>query len=309
MEAISAVREKFPEMRILRSSGAMINALNSEISDQLINIISGTQFAYVDESEANDKVYSLYESEAFKNICKLNGDWADKGYIQMDELSNPTQGAADWEAGNCLLMYGTPGALIDTSLKAAAPEAEMGLIKIGDLPYLKSIDYDWGFSISASDAEHVDRWLDLFDWMYKDQDTYNFCVYGVEGTDWEYNEDGTIKKLVTDSFFDGWFMEAMEYSVYDASLSPEAIEAYENNDNGSILSKTAGFSFDSTPVSGELAAMTAVWTEMLEPLTYGLLDYEGNYDKAIRKLKDAGLDDYMAEYQKQYSAWYAANRQ
>ena len=48
---------------------------------------------------------------------------------------------------------------------------------------------------------------------------------------------------------------------------------------------------------------------MLEPLTYGLLDYEGNYDKAIRKLKDAGLDDYMAEYQKQYSAWYAANRQ
>lgn len=83
----------------------------------------------MDESEANDKVYSLYESEAFKNICKLNGDWADKGYIQMDELSNPTQGAADWEAGNCLLMYGTPGALIDTSLKAAAPEAEMGLIK------------------------------------------------------------------------------------------------------------------------------------------------------------------------------------
>ena len=98
-------------------------------------------------------------------------------------------------------------------------------------------------------------------------------------------------------------------NVYAPSLSKEAIEVYENNDNGSILSKTAGFSFDSTPVSGELAAMTAVWTEMLEPLTYGLLDYEGNYDKAIQKLKDAGLDEYMAEYQKQYSAWYVANKQ
>lgn len=308
MDAVAAVREAYPNLRILRSAHFLWNAFNDVISDQLLSIMSGTQFAYVDELEDSDQVYSIYESEAFQNLCKITGDWVEKGYIQMDVISNPTQGAADWEAGNCLMMYGTPGALIDTSFKLAIPESELSLIQLGDMPYIKNADYDWGFSISAADAEHVDKWLELFDWMYKDQDTYNFCIYGVEGQDWEYNEDGTINKLVTDSFFDGWFMEAMEYNIYDASIPQENITAYESNDDGSVLSKTSGFTFDSTPVSSELSMMTAVWTEYLEPLTNGLLDYEENYSTVIEKLKNAGLDKYMEEYQKQYSAWYAENK-
>lgn len=307
MEAIAAVKGEYPDMRVIRSSSFFLNALNSEISEELYSIMSGTQFVYVNEAEEGDKVYSLYESEGYKNLCKIAGEWVELGYIQMDEISNSTQGAADWEAGNCLMMYGTPGALIDTSLKAVAPESELSLIKIGDMPFIKSIDYDWGFSISASDADNVDRWLDLFNWMYKDQETYNFCVYGVEGKDWEFNEDGTVNKLVTDNFFDEWFMSAMDYSAYSSDVSKEAIAAYESNDDGSILSKTAGFSFDSTPVSAELAMMSAVWSEMFEPMTIGLLDYDKNYEKAIQQLKDAGLDAYMEEYQKQFSEWYAAN--
>lgn len=305
MDAFAAVKAEYPDMRISRGAGYLCNALNAEMTDQLLNIISGTQFVYVDELEEGDKVYSLYESEAYENLLKMAKEWADLGYSKMDEITNPTQGAADWEAGNCLTMYGVPGSMIDTSLQAVEPEAEIGLIKIGDMPYIKSIDYDWGFSISASDAENVDRWLELFDWMYKDQETYNFCVYGVEGKDWQYNEDGTIQKLVTDSFFDGWFMEAMEYNIYNPALSEEAIAQYEANDNNSILSKTAGFSFDSTPVSAEVAMLTAVWTELVEPMTKGMLDYEENYDTMIKKLKAAGLDAYVEEYQRQFSEWYA----
>ncbi len=308
MEACAAVKEKFPQMRIVRGAEQFINILNSEVSDQLISTIDGMKFAYVDELEDNDTVYSLYESEAFQNLCKIAEDWVEKGYINMDVLSNPGQEIADWDAGNCLLCYGTPGGLIDTSTASNIEGVEYDLIKIGDLPLTKSRDYDWGFSISASDAANVDRWLDLFNWMYKDEATYNFCIYGVEGKDWERTEEGGINKLVEDSFFDGWFMEAMEYVVYDPALSKEAIEKYESNDNGSLLSKTAGFSFDSTNVASELAGMTAVWTEMIQPLRHGLLSFDDNYEKAIQQLKDAGLDAYMEEYQKQYSAWYAENR-
>lgn len=308
VSAFAAVKEAYPDMRISRSSSYLWNALSSEISDQLLSIMSGTAFTYVDELEDNDKVYSIYESEAYKNLCQLVRQWVKDGYILQDEISNPTQGAADWEAGNCLTMYGTPGAWIDRNLQGVVPDAELTLIQIGDNKMIKNLDYDWGFSISANDQKNVGKWLELFDWMYKDQDTYNFCVYGVEGKDWEYNEDGTIKKLVTDSFFDGWFMQAMEYNIYDKELSQEAIKAYETNDNGSLLSKTAGFSFNSEPVASELAMMTAVWTELIEPMTLGILDYDENYDKMIQQLKKAGLDKYMEEYQRQYSEWYAANK-
>lgn len=305
MEAIAAVKEKYPDLRVNRSSGFLASALNSEISEQLY-VNEGTYFAYVDELEKGDKVYSWFESDAFKNACKITGEWADLGYIQIDEITNATQGAADWEAGNCLLMYGVPNILIKNTLDNV-PEADLQLINIGDMPLLKTRDYDWGLSISASDQDVVDRWLDLFDWMYKDQDSFNFCVYGAEGKDWEYNEDGSISKLVTDSFFDNWFLEAMPYANYDSSVSEEVINAYMTYDDGSILSKRSGFSFDATPVSSELAMLTAVWTEKLEPMSYGLLDFEENYEKALDKLKMAGLDTYMEEYQRQFSEWYAKN--
>ncbi len=170
IEAFEAVKQAYPDMRISRSSSYLWNALNSETTDQLLSIMSGTSFTYVDENEDNDKVYSMYESEAYKNFCKLTRQWVENGYIQQEEISNPTQGAADWEAGNCLSMYGTPGAWIERSLHGSVPEAELALIQIGNNPKIKNLDYDWGFSISANDQDHVDRWLELFDWMHRDQD-------------------------------------------------------------------------------------------------------------------------------------------
>lgn len=309
MEAIAAVKAEYPSIRAIGPVDFMEHALNAEIGEKRIGRLEGTVFAYVYEEDEDDKVYSWYESEEYKNLCQITGDWVDKGYITMDELSNPSQKDTDRAAGNCLLWFGTPGALIDTSFQDKIPELEFSLITIGDMPLTKNRDYDWGFSISANDAENVERWLELFDWMYKDLETYNFCIFGVEGKDWEYAEDGSIKKLVTDDFINNWFMEAMEYNNYHSSLSAETIEKYENYDNTSILSKQAGFTFDTTPVATEYSMLTSVYSEYLEPMTLGLLDFDENYDKVIKELKNAGLDAYMAEYQKQYSEWYAANKQ
>jgi putative aldouronate transport system substrate-binding protein len=207
-------------------------------------------------------------------------------------------------------MYGTPGALIenDSTLTSTVPSAEVALIKIGDYPFVKTRDYDWGLSISAADAANVPNWLKLFNWIYASEANYNFCVYGVEGKDWQKNSDGSIQKLSSDSFWDAWFLEATMYTVFSQRIPAANITAYKNNDNGSVLAKDAGFVFDSSPVSTELALMTAVHKEFISPMILGLLDYTTNYDKAIQQLKNAGLDTYIAEYQKQFSVWYAANK-
>ena len=36
------------------------------------------------------------------------------------------------------------------------------------------------------------------------------------------------------------------------------------------------------------------------------LDYEENIDKVLQEMKDAGLDTYVAEYQRQFSEYYAS---
>ena len=43
-------------------------------------------------------------------------------------------------------------------------------------------------------------------------------------------------------------------------------------------------------------------------MALGYVDYDENIDDCVAKLKDAGLDVVMAEYQRQYSEWYAANK-
>ena len=257
------------------------------------------------EEEEGGQGYSCVESETFKNLCEITSRWVEAGYIDKDLITNPSQGDADWNSGNCLSRNGMPGSLISTTLKTADPDAYETMVKVGDQVKIKTKDYDWGIAISAADQENVSRWLDLFNWMYQDQEHYNFCVYGVEGKDYEVNEDGSITKLVSDSFIDSWFMEAIPYNTYDPSFDQETIDEYEHWDDDSRLSKLAGFSFDTTPVTTEVAMLTSIYDEKLKPMMWGFLDYEENIDEVIEELKAAGLDTYIAEYQRQFSEFYA----
>lgn len=261
---------------------------------------------YVNEYEKNDNVYSWYESEAFKAVSKFNAMLIEKGYAGKDYFTDPEKAVADWNAGNCFAKYGTASHVIENSFKATLPDAEIARIHITDAPYYSNMDFDWGMSISTADAENTENWLKLFNWMYKDQATYNFLVYGVEGKDYEFNADGTVNKLVSDVFWEDWFMMANCYQIYDPSVSKEAIEVYNNTDKDAILSKTAGFSFDSTPVSTEVALLKAAISEYMQPILLGYSDYDENFANALQQLKDAGLDAVIEEYQRQFSAWYAA---
>lgn len=306
-DVFTKVQENYPGMRIITNPDFLPYALWGCCADGTRSLNEGNDFFYVDEEEEGDQVYSFYESEGFKNMCAITKRWAEKGFLDKDLLTNPSQGEADWTSGNCFARNGMPAALLSTSLKTADPDAYETLIKIGDQINVKTKDYDWGIAISAADQDNVERWLQLFNWMYQDQEHYNFSIYGVEGKDYEIQEDGTISKLVNDSFIDGWFMEAIPYAVFDPSFPEETVEKYMTFDEGSVLSKLSGFSFDTTPVASELAMLTSIYDETLLPMSLGFLDYEENIDSVIASMKSAGLETYLAEFQKQYSEFCAEN--
>lgn len=222
-------------------------------------------------------------------------------------MTDPGKQTADWTAGNGFARAGAPAEIVETGFISKIPGAEITRIRIADTPYVIKKDYDWGIAISASDAEHVDRWLQLFNWMYKDQETYDFCIYGVEGKDYERDADGQINRLVTDVFMEDWFMMADCYQTFPKQISEENIKMYKESDDAAILSKAAGFLFDSSAVSTEISLVQAAWNEYMVPVRNGYVDYEENYPKALQKMKEAGLDAVVAEYQKQFSEWYANN--
>lgn len=299
--AFDAVQAAYPDMRIMTSWPAVVAPSFSWTFEERAFYVSSADppFAAVNELEEGDQVYNFYETDYYAQLCYMAQEWQEKGYIDEDLIVNPTQPLADWNAGNCLAMYGSPSALVDTGLSAKVPGAEVTLIELGDIPKFSRNNYDWGISISAESEEKVEDWLRLINWIYASKENYEFCIYGVEGKDWERAEDGSYNRLVTDTFWDGWFLQASKYHQFDPSLTQEQIDAYVTYDDNSLPSKLAGFIFDTTNVAAEVAALMAVYDEYLQPMGYGLLDYDENIEEVRQRLKNAGIDAYMAEFQRQ----------
>ncbi len=311
IEAALAVKEKYPDMRIFRTADSVTQALDHLIAgDATVSTTASGMGGYIFmlEGEDGDQVYSTYESEAFEKKVKFAEELVELGLVKDDLLSDPSAASNDWNVGNCLLTDGVPGNMVEPGIKANMPEGtDLRIIQLDGYSHYYKSDFDWAFSISIAAEEDVPDYLRLFNWMYASEENYNFCIYGVEGKDWERNADGSINRLISEVMFDDWFLQASCYFTYDPSISEEAIAEYEAWDAEALKSKMAGFSFDSSNVSTEVAAMKAIQTEFIKPLLNGYGNYDEDMPAVIEKLKAAGLDKYLEEFRKQYSAWYAEN--
>ena len=68
-----------------------------------------------------------------------------------------------------------------------------------------------------------------------------------------------------------------------------------------------GFTFDSSTVKTQYTAVNNVINQYLPGLRCGSLDPETELPKFQQSLKDAGIDEIIAEKQKQLDAWAAEN--
>ena len=66
--------------------------------------------------------------------------------------------------------------------------------------------------------------------------------------------------------------------------------------------------FDGSEVSTQMSAVASVATQYRGLVGYGTVDPEEVMPEFIAALKDAGVDDIIAENQKQLDAWYANNK-
>ncbi len=307
LEACADVQEKYPDMRISWQADCIVMAMDEYLVGAPTDGLTGsTQIVYTLPLEDDDKVYSTYESEAYKKLCDLSYEQRQLGLLKNDDFSDPQAAANDWSVGNCLLYNGTIGNIVEPGVKANMPEtADLQMIMFDDLPRFTASDFDWALSVSIAAQEDVPDYLRLINWIYASKENYEFCIYGVEGKDWERNADGSIKKLTSEMMFDDWFLQAFCYHTYDSSISEETIAIYEAWDADAKKTKTAGFKFDGSSVAAEKSQIDAVVKEYVLPIKRGYEKYDEAFPAVLEKLKAAGLDKYVEEYQRQFSEWYA----
>jgi len=169
----------------------------------------------------------------------------------------------------------------------------------------------------CSTSPHPAEALQVLNLLHTDAEIHNTVTFGVEGQDWLWVDKAT-KEI---KYPEGTDVAQPPYLLYDWMMGDTFLNYYLNHEmaqadpnkaaaeinNTAPASVVLGFVFDPTPVSAEMAQISAVVTEEYMPIVTGRVENpEEMVAKYLRDLKAAGADTVLAEIQRQIDAWAAA---
>lgn len=298
--------EKYPDM-IGFSRGGFNPMILTGVLDSDRNVYRFNSFVATDGNKLDSsEVWSYYESDEYRQACEIADRWYDMGMIPSYLLSNGSQSDAEFNNANALFTIGASYRVFEYQdiVMKANPNAVLKNYYLGDQtekPLMSRGAYSTAFAVSAGvEEDELAAYVKVINLFQSNQEWVDFILYGVEGKDYNLTDDGQLEMINTDVLVDTWLPDNINFKRYQSWVTDEQKETYENWNDGCILQKDIGFAFDLTPVSTEYAQLQAVEQEYFNPMTAGIVSYEDNIDEALKKLKDAGIDAFVAEYQRQF---------
>ncbi len=260
-------------------------------------------------------VIDYYSSDEFKKLCGLTRDWFNNGYILKDAATTTSTSTELMSAGNAfgyIASYSYPTKDTAVSLESQVGQ-KLGAVAIGE-PYLDTTAINAITWMVSSTSKHPEEALKFLNLTFTDPDIVNLIIYGVEGTDYVKNEDGSV------SYPEGKDASTVPYTAqlscgivgnqfiqyYMKGVDPESLKWELEQNQKAQTSPAMGFTFDSAKVKVEYTAVVNVIDQYLPALSCGSVDPETELTKFTERLKEAGLDKIIQEKQKQLDAWFAA---
>lgn len=302
VEYATKVKEQYPEIN--GPADIIFKPLTRAFQDEQLTWVSGNEIAVL--GEESGKVYSYYETETFQKVAKFNEEMYNQGLYSDLLTTNYNERDSRMQTGLYIWVEGSLGKdneIIGT-VQANAPEADLET-------YLMAPEKDKYITGAGGEvlcvpysAANPEGAMKFLNWLYSSQENYLFALYGVEGKD--YNMvDGRIERICTEDFFYEWMFRNQNYSVFTADVSDEYIEAYMSWDADAKTSSAMGFAFNNENVVEIETAILEVIQNDMSVVRNGFVSFDDNYAAAVQKLKDAGIDEYIAEVQRQYDEFVA----
>ncbi len=317
------------ELEIPKNSDELINvsiAIQEKLKDE--EIYEKTAYAFIRYQEIQTFLHREYESYPFTVIdqmllvtqegevsswldsaeFKKDADFYNKAYTQNliapDILSMPLEALGEAvAAGNYLFA--------EWYLQQEGPGHGPGFesIYIAFNPD-KPVFRDQGIrnsNIVSKTSPNPDAAVRFHEWIYSHDYAFKALTLGIDGLTYNQGEGNTYE----------WIREEQNLLIYDWMISninlpflPVVKETPQNwidlgmkEDMNAVNSVTIGFAFDPSPVEIQFANSLSVTRDHLHPMRAGVISYDSGYGSASNALKAAGIDDVIAEYQKQLKAY------
>ena len=242
-------------------------------------------------------------------------DWYQKGYIMQDLVTYTGTNIDLLSSGNGFANITGQGGHPDYVATNATNQTGQPLEgkALGDAVINTNNVTNQPFCV-ASTSKRPEAALKFLNLTYCDADIANLIQWGIEGRDYVVNADGTVQP--PEGFdsasvpYPGGYMNfgnmytGLEYPA--AGTSQESVKFGVDNNYNAAHSRSFGFVFDPSSVTAQYAAVNNVIMQYYCGLDCGSVDPETAIPAFNKALKDAGIDDIIAEKQAQYDAWRAA---
>ncbi|MNO34990.1 Bacterial extracellular solute-binding protein [compost metagenome] len=270
------------------------------------------KFFYVNQ---NGEVKSWIETDEFKKDADFMHTLYTKGLMNPDILvMKQEQVTAQHESGNWFAHFGTAGNL--DSLKKNNPDATVNDIGVAwfnqEKEFLRPLTFKNGNAVPVN-SKNPEAAVKFLDWMLASQENYDLVQYGIEGKHYAKDGDKGFKSIndpennnrnsYRGSDSQNGNVNFMRFDLENSI--PENIKVLHEANPESINSIAANFVFDPTSVRMEYTNIVSEAAASITPIYMGVQEYNEAFPAALDKMKKAGLDKVVAEYQRQFEAYQA----
>jgi putative aldouronate transport system substrate-binding protein len=307
---LEAFKEDYPDdYPIKMAYGGLVSWQNA-----LVDWLNMTYLIGLDwDAQGTDQEYvvkSALEIPAWRERLRILHEWYQKGYINRDAAvceSMPRSQAGVVQSGQ-----GWFGA---ESIWANAVRRSV-YIAVSDGPRMGTSSVRGAMTAVSSFSPHWREALALIQLMNTDPWYRETARYGIEGKHYVRNADGTVTRtpegvssMGVQAYTQGHYtLGALEASSFpQIAVDPlqwqKAMKHYETAQASSVM----GFAPDISPVESECLAIRQIIGEYSRELYTGTSDPDTVIPVMLERMKAAGLDRVLAEFQRQLDAFRAAS--
>ena len=188
----------------------------------------------------------------------------------------------------------------------------MAAFRVTDHAYIPS-EWEAGGHAIYADCEHPAEAMMIIELLRskKGKEFYNTLVYGLEGIHWQWEDkendriitleyDGpqggttyTCYKWNTGNVFNAWKNQSVKDGFYEYIV--DGVEKGADT----VFSPAMGIFWDTSNIKNQMIQVNAVQGEYGKTI-YVAKDWEARYNEYIDKLKKAGIQDILDEFNRQY---------
>jgi putative aldouronate transport system substrate-binding protein len=272
---------------------------------------------YVALIRQNGTVDSWIESDEFKKNAAVMRRFYQAGLINPDVLSLTNEQVTNfYRSGNWFFTIGGIDSYIDDVRRNNNPNIkpeDYVLVKLNpEKPDIYPVIVKNLNGVSST-SRHPDAAIKFFDWLYTSRENYNLFMYGREGQ--EYTIDANDRKTglldTNNQSFYGqadWMLGNINFMIPSSNALPMEVQYLYSPNPKAVISPASDFFFNSSVVEAEWANLRTEFQASIVPIYVGVQDYDQAFPAALRRMKAAGLDRALAEYQKQLTAHIASKR-